>query len=654
MTIDLILGTAGHIDHGKTSLIRALTGVETDRLPEEKKRGITIELGFAHLELPPLRLGIVDVPGHERFIRNMLAGATGLDLVMLVVAADDSIKQQTREHLDILRLLNLRRGIIALTKCDLAEAGWLEMVEEEIRDLTRGSFLEGAPIVRTSSLTGEGIAELKESIATAAKGIGAVAGTPAESQGAESNSETPPQGDTHTQPFRMAIDRTFVVEGHGTVVTGSVTQGRLENGQELIVEPGNIPVRIRGLQNHDASVDEIHKGQRAAINLAGIHHTQTRRGQELASAGYLKPSQLMTVNLKMLESVKAPLKKKTSVRFHLGTAEVIGRLNLLGKDRLVGGEDCFAQLFLSEPCVATWDQPFVIRLESPLLTVGGGQVLVPNADKIRRYNDEVEGQLQALRSEDAQTRASAAVYFNGVREWQPQDLVRSAGVVNCQEVMQQLLESDQLMAVAITPTRTVHLQHLVGQQICERILRTLVRLHEENSLRTSFRQEELANKFDYLEATLFKALLERLKKLNKIHIGPRGISAVGCGPKLSANEKKLLEEVIRWFHQAGVEPPTYRQCEERATRNRDSVRQLISLAVANGDLVEISQDFFLHEVAERQVREKLEEHMEGTEGVTLSEIRDVLGTTRKYAVPLCEYLDKIGFTQRQGDVRILA
>src|SRR6516164_6133841 len=293
MPRDLILGTAGHIDHGKTSLVKALTGIDCDRLPEEKARGITIDIGFAILDLGDFRLGIVDVPGHERFIKNMLAGATGIDLAVLVIAADDSIMPQTREHLEILRLLGLRHGLVALTKCDLVDETTREVVELEIRELVKGSFLEEAAIVRTSAHTGEGIAALKAAIADACKKV---------------------EAKTGAEWFRMAIDRSFIVQGHGTVVTGSVTSGSLRVGDEVEWQPRGDKVRVRSLQNHDKPVEDVHRGQRAAINLAGVHHEDVLRGQELATPGYLMPSRVLTVRLRCLSDVKKPIKHRLPVR----------------------------------------------------------------------------------------------------------------------------------------------------------------------------------------------------------------------------------------------------------------------------------------------------------------------------------------------------
>src|SRR6266852_3691289 len=353
MSRDLILGTAGHIDHGKTSLIKALTGIDCDRLPEEKARGITIDIGFATLDLGEFRLGIVDVPGHERFIKNMLAGATGIDLAVLVVAADDSVMPQTREHLEILQLLGLQHGIIALTKCDLVDETTREVVELEIRELVQGSFLEDAAIVRTSAHTGEGIADLKAAIAEVCRKI-----------------EIQPGHEW----FRLAIDRSFIVQGHGTVVTGSVTSGSLRVGDEVEWLPRGEKVRVRSLQNHDRPVEEVHRGQRAAINLAGVHHEDVIRGQEVAASGYLVPSRVLTIRLHCLADVKRPIKHRASIRFHLGTAEIMGTVALLDADAIEPGGWGLAQVFLEEPATATWGQPFVIRGPSATQTLGGARL----------------------------------------------------------------------------------------------------------------------------------------------------------------------------------------------------------------------------------------------------------------------------------------
>src|SRR6516225_8023265 len=407
MPRDLILGTAGHIDHGKTALVKALTGIDCDRLPEEKARGITIDIGFATLQVDDFRLGIVDVPGHERFIKNMLAGATGIDLALLVIAADDSIMPQTREHLEILKLLGLHHGVITLSKCDLVDETTREVVELEIRELVKGSFLEDADIVRTSAQTGEGIVELKAAIAAACKKV---------------------EARTGTEWFRMAIDRSFIVQGHGTVVTGSVTSGSIRVGDELEWLPKRERVRVRSLQNHDQAVDEVHRGMRAAINLAGVRLEDVVRGQELATPGYLVPSRVVTVRLHCLDDVKKPIKHRAPVRFHIGTSEIMGTVALLDCDTVDPGGWGLAQVFLEEPATATWGQPFVVRGASATLTLGGGQILQPVAKKIRRRHVEMLERIECLWSGQPEERALTVAWFGGFSGFTPADLVRGANL----------------------------------------------------------------------------------------------------------------------------------------------------------------------------------------------------------------------------------
>ena len=402
MSRDLILGTAGHIDHGKTALVKALTGIDCDRLPEEKARGITIDIGFATLDLGEFRLGIVDVPGHERFIKNMLAGATGVDLALLVIAADDSIMPQTREHLEILRLLGLKHGLVALTKCDLVDATTRAVVELEVRGLVEGTFLETATIVPTSAHSGMGIDELKSAIANICRQV---------------------EQRTGTEWFRMAIDRAFTVQGHGTVVTGSVTSGSVRIEEELEWQPRGEKVRIRSLQNHDQSVNEVHRGMRAAINLAGVKLEDVERGQELGAPGYLVPSRVLTVRLHCLADSKRPIKHRASVRFHVGTAEIMGTVALLDCDAIKPGDWGFAQLFLENPANATWGQPFVIRGPSAMQTLGGGQVLQPVARKIRRRHIEILERIEKLWTGQADERALEVAWFGGYQGFTVADLV---------------------------------------------------------------------------------------------------------------------------------------------------------------------------------------------------------------------------------------
>ena len=638
MTTDLILGTAGHIDHGKTSLIRALTGVNTDRLPEEKKRGITIELGFALLELDDYRMGIVDVPGHEKFVRNMLAGATGMDIAMLVVAADDSIKQQTREHLDILRMLNLPAGVIVITKIDMVEPDWVELVADEVRSLVQGTFLENSPVIPTSSHTGEGIDNLKQALVDAAEKV------------TDSGRLT-----AIDSPFRMPIDRTFAMEGHGTVVTGSVATGKVAVGDELLIQPGNVEVRVRSLQNHASAVEEVNRGQRAAINLAGIHHNETERGQELTAKGHLVPSKLITVNLNALKDSLKSIKDKSRVRLHVGSAEIICNIRFLDRDELHPGESAPAQLFLSEAAVTTWNQPFVLRSESPVTTIGGGQVTNPNARRIQKPDEIDLKMVRQLQAHDPLDRASAALFFATTENWDPASLSRTAGIRETGKVYEELKAEKLMQEIQLSPTRKLCVHAQVIQRLIDRISAALKKQHELNPLRSMIDRKSFLSGFDYLgESALLEAVVTKMKSDDVIRLSPTGIGLTGCGPKLSKNEQSLLNNIVTWFRGDGLTPPTTSDCQKRATKNKDSVPQLLALAVNNGDLVEVDKDFCLHVEIFEEVKDRIRSLVKEKGPVTMADIRDCLDTTRKYAVPLCEYLDTIGFTVRDGDFRKLA
>ncbi len=634
--IDLILGTAGHIDHGKTALVRALTGVNTDRLPEEQRRGITIDLGFAELALAPYRLGIVDVPGHERFVRNMLAGASGVDLALLVVAADDSIKPQTREHLEILRLLGLEHGVIALTKCDLVDSDWLQLVEDEVRELVAGSFLAHAPIIRTSALQEKGLDALRDALRAAA----------AQAAAAERMRRI-------SEPFRMAIDRSFTLAGHGTVVTGSIASGVVRVGDVLTIEPGGVSVRVREIQNHDRSVEDAHRGQRAAINLAGIHHTEVRRGQELAAPGHLQPSRLLTAQVSLLDSAPRPLKNRDRVRIHLGTAELTASVALLDAEHIPPGQAALVQLFFRDAVAAVWGQPFVVRSESPAATIGGGRVLDPVAQKIR--TKEAATFAANLTSGEPMRRAAAAWFLAGLRNMRPEELSRNAGVSDIAATQQALFAAGELRELRLSPTRNLIVHRRAWELLQERILVALAKMHDRDPLRSTFDRSQLASRFSYLDPPgLFDAAMRGLIQQGQVReLGDR-IGLAGRGPKLSKNEQKLLDQLIELYRQTGFPPPGLPECHALTSKNPKIIPQLLSVAAADGVLVEITSHMYLHESVDRELRDKLAARLGGGAGVTAAEIRDILGGTRKHCIPYCEYLDRIGFTRREGDLRYLA
>jgi selenocysteine-specific elongation factor len=636
MTRDLILGTAGHIDHGKTSLVKALTGIDCDRLPEEKARGITIDIGFAILDLPPFRLGIVDVPGHERFVKNMLAGATGIDLAVLVIAADDSVMPQTREHLEILRLLGLSHGVIALTKCDLVDETTREVAELEIRDLVQGTFLEHAPIVATSAQTGAGIPHLKAAISAACQKV---------------------EERTGKQWFRLAIDRSFIVQGHGCVVTGSVTSGSLKAGDEVEWQPRGERVRVRSLQNHDTAVDDVHRGMRAAINLAGVRHEDIIRGQELATLGFLVPSRVLTVRLHCLAAMKRPIKHRMPVRFHVGTSELMATVSLLDSDAVGPGQWGLAQVFLEGPATTTWGQPFVVRESSATQTLGGGQVLQPTAHKVRRRHLEMLERIEKLWTGSPRERVLTVAWFGGFGGFNQADLVRGAGVGpdEAAALIDQLKAEGALVAVVISAARRVLLHRDMVVELEERILSALAKLHEQFPLMSTHDRQKVQSLLDYVgDDPLVHATVDRLLAAKKLIGDLRRIGRAEFKPKLSGNLRKLKDKLVLDYQKARFQPPEPASFAGAAAGNASSLNDLFEVCVQEGFLVRVTPEIYLHADADAEMRRLVKERLASGAGLTVAEIRDLLGTTRKFAVPLCEYLDRVGVTRREGDLRLLA
>jgi selenocysteine-specific elongation factor len=637
MVRDLILGTAGHIDHGKTSLVRALTGVDCDRLPEEKARGITIDIGFAGLDLPPYHIGVVDVPGHERFIKNMLAGASGVDLALLVVAADDLVMPQTREHLEILRLLGLRHGVIALTKTDLVDEITREVAELEIRELVRGTFLEEAPIIPTSAQTGAGVAELKAAIADACRRI--------EERGGE-------------EWFRLAIDRAFILQGHGTIVTGSVSSGTLRIGDELEWQPRGDRVRVRSLQNHDQPVEEVRRGQRAAINLAGVRHEDVVRGQEVATPGCLIPSRVLTVRLHCLADRKRPIKHRLPGRLHIGTAEIMATVALLDCDAIAPGKWGLAQLFLEEPATATWGQPFVIRESSAAHTLGGGQVLQPAARKIRRRHVEVLERIERLWSGDARERALTVAWFSGFAGFTPADLVRGAGVgpAAAEPLIAQMKSDGALMELATGAAKRILLHQDSVKELENRVMSVLSALHQQFPLMTLHDRRKVESRLDYVgDEALVHAAVDRLLAGKQIVGDARRIARADFKPKLTVNQRRLKDKLVAAYQEARFQPPEPGSFAGAAGGNTAGLKDLFDVCVAEGFLVRVTDDLYLHADADADMRRLVKERLsQQSGGLTVAEIRDLLGTTRKYAVPLCEFLDHSGVTRREGDLRLPA
>ena len=632
----LLLGTAGHIDHGKTALIRALTGVDCDRLPEEKERNITIDIGFAALELGEFQLGIVDVPGHERFIKNMLAGATGIDLALLVVAVDDAVKPQTREHLEILEHLRIPAGVIALTKCDLAEDDWIDLVETEVRELTDGGILADAPAVRVSAVAGTGLEELRGALADAARKAAAA------------------RRHRERLPFRMAIDRTFSAPGHGTVVTGSIASGCVKTGDRLQLQPSGAEVRVRGLQNHDLACDELSAGQRAALNLAGVRFDEVGRGDSLAPPGMLHSSRTMTAQITLNPSAPRPLRSRARVRFHVGAGEVQAAVRLAGAPELNAGDTGYVQLILSEEVAVTWGEACILRAVSPMALLGGGRVIDPWAVRIKHISAETLAHLDALASGTDAERIAAAAFLHRETDWSADDMFVLAGVSDAATLLAQLERDGTMIRTTSTSgdVRWLHRDALADWR--QRLIDHLSSEHRRTPLEPLVELSRLSRYFRRLSPALFESVLVAAEADGTIRRNASGAALADWSPQLDAQQQALLTQLVARIESGGPQPPTIGQLSDELKRSANELSPLLALLVARALLVRVSSDVYLHAQALDAAKKKLADALRDGRELTVSEIRDLLGTNRKVAVPLCEYFDSMGFTRRQGDVRRLA
>lgn len=633
-TRQLILGTAGHIDHGKTALVQALTGVDTDRLPEEKKRGITIDIGFANLELDGFNVGIVDVPGHEKFIRNMLAGAAGIDAVLLVVAADDSVMPQTREHLAILKLLHIRHGIIALTKCDLPDASWVDLVEDEVHDLVAGSFLENVPVVRTSARTGQGVDRLRQTLAEAFKKI---------------------EIDRANEPFRLAVDRSFVLEGLGTVVTGTVWSGTARVGDEIEWWPSGKPIRIRGLQSYGHSVETVTRGQRAAVHLANVHHTEIHRGHELAESGYLRASRRLTVRIHAIDDRMLPIKHRSRLRLYIGTNEVIATVALLESNAIKPGESQLAQLHCAESVSATHGQPFVIRSESPVMTLGGGCVLQPAPARISRRSRTVISILPALESTNPANRAEAFVRLAGCDQWAPLDLRRETGTPpdSVTTILDRLIEAGRIVDFSDEENDSGRLVHAEWLNEMEGHIQSIVKqLHGESPLDLKISIDRLRARIPYLDVEVLDLILERMFDSEVLTGDARSFANHDFKPALDEKQQKARARALSGYEARQFKPPDIASLCEITELSAKELKPVLQLCTSAGELVHIGAEIFLHRNNYRELLRVVRKMFAQSDSITVSDLREALSSSRKFAIPICEHLDRIGFTKRRGDHRV--
>ncbi len=627
----ILIGTAGHIDHGKTRLVGKLTGINTDRLPEEQARGISIDLGFAHFEQNGIQFGVVDVPGHERFVKNMVAGATGVNLAMLVIAADDSVMPQTREHLEIMELLGIPAGLVALTKIDLVDRDFVELVAADIADLTRGTFLEGCPIVPVSSQTGEGLDELRAALAKLANEVVIPEALPL---------------------FRMPIDRVFSVAGHGTVVTGSVASGSVRAGETLEMLPEQREVRVRGVQHHGSQADDASARQRTAINLAGVKTDEVERGMELASPGFLLPTRRVLVELKHLSSSPLLLKDRQVFNLHLGTREVLARINLKGTP-LPPGERGFAELRTKEPIVAAHGQRFILRRISPSVTIAGGRVLDPCLPVGKRIKD-----LASLGAKWSSTsdvgRLSALIAQKDSIDDSPLEAARRAGIAppRYRQLLDELRTSGQLIRLGTAERGLlVHKDRLAA--LSASVMKTIREVLAKHQPRRALPRELfLSGCREITHAALLDAVFNHLLvKGELVKVGPH-IGPADAQVKLTKNQQaaraKLLEEITA----AGLTPPTTKELATTVSQKLDQIEPLLHVSCEDGLLVKVAEDLYFATEAIERARQLCADFLGKNGPASMAQLRDAWNVSRKFSVPLCEFFDASGLTIRNGDLRI--
>jgi len=626
----VVVGTAGHIDHGKTSLVKALTGTDTDRLPEEKARGITIDLGFAFLEEPGLTIEIVDVPGHERFVRNMLAGVGGIDLAMLVIAADEGVMPQTREHLAICSLLRIKAGLIALTKADLVEADWLELVRDDVAGAVRGTFLEGAPIVPVSSKTGQGLDDLRAALRTLAASV-------------------PPRG-TDELP-RLPIDRVFTVRGFGTVVTGTLTAGTLTTDDRVEIYPKRAEAKIRGLQAHGHPVASARAGQRTAINLQGLERAAIDRGDVVGLPGTLVPSVLVDGTLELLPDAPRAVKTRTRVRFHVGTSEIMARALLLDRPELEPGETAFARFRLEAPLVARPGDRFVVRSYSPVLTIGGGTLLDVDPPRFKRKGPALVAHLDLLRRGSPEVVLEEHIRHvgsGGVR------LTTLAGRVPFgPERLRAVLEGLQTAGRVISIDRDWFIHPDSFGRLHGLVVDELTAFHRANPLKPGMSREELRGRAGGADERVFAFLLSSLGAESVVKTERDKVRLASHEVRLSPAQQRVVDVLEAEFSRAEAAPPSAEEALGRAGVRGDEENELFQVLVQSGKLVRVKESLFFHAQALDSIQTKLVALLRERKEIGPGDIKDLLGISRKYAIPLLEFFDQRRVTARVGERRIL-
>lgn len=630
---NVIIGTAGHVDHGKTSLIQALTGTNPDRLKEEQQRGMTIDIGFAALKLPDgTTAGIVDVPGHERFLKNMLAGANGVDVVLLVIAADESVMPQTREHLDILRLLDVRNGVIALTKCDLVDKEWTDEVENDVRERVKDTFLSNSPIISVSSVTGKGIDALKKALLSAV--------SRAEARNA-------------SLPFRLPIDRVFTRPGFGTVVTGTLTAGTLRVGDAVEILPERLPSRVRGLQVHNQKVTECGAGSRVAVNIAGVDHDAITRGSTLIAPGLAEPAELFDAALRILPETPLELKDRDRIRLHIGTAELLGRVRILDeRTTLTAGSTAYIQFRSEKPVACLRGDRFVVRSYSPIHTMGGGIVLDVSPPRHRK------GAAATLASLAAKEHGTPNDLIETMLQRLPygspwKDVLNRSGLTpdQFQTALNELISTDR--ATQLPAERVILSPTLAG--LTDRMKTALSAYHDRFPLRPGYPKEELRAALGRdLDQRAFTPLLSYWVNVGLIIQETTAIRLADFTVTLSERQKALLTRIEDYYRDCGIAIPPLSDVVQAVQAPPDAVSALLRVGLERGLFHRVADDQYYHADTITRLQDLVRGYLQDHSVLTVATFRDLVRSNRRFSLTLLEYFDQIRFTKRLGDDRVLA
>lgn len=632
----IIIGTAGHIDHGKTTLIKALTGKDTDRLKEEKDRGISIELGFTYFDLPGgKRAGIVDVPGHERFIKNMLAGASGIDLVILVVAADEGVMPQTKEHLSILSLLHIKKGIIVLTKKDLVDEEWLEIVIEQIQEDVLGTFLENAKIIPVSSVTGDGLNLLIDEIDRLTDEV---------------------EAKHLDKPFRLPVDRIFSIAGFGTVVTGTLISGIVNEGEKIMVYPKQIESRIRSVQVHDSKVKKAEAGQRVAINITGIKTDEINRGDVIALPNSMEPTLMFDARLELLKNAERSINNRDRLRIYHGSAEIFGRVVLLDREELKPGEKAFVQMRLEEEIACQKDDYFVIRFYSPMTTIGGGIVLDPNPPKRKRFKEDVieELKIKEKGSVDEVVEQNILKMSNSYPNIDA--IAKSSGNITmqkCSEILKRLEDNKRVKSFSSNEGAFyLHIEFL--EDIKKKAQSVLSYFHDKYPLKAGMSKEELKSKvMENARQKISDEIFDYLQKEKMLKLEGQYVSLWDFNVVYTKEQENIKNFIIDEYLKNKFNPPKYAEIIPKLKNPEKVATQVYNALIDSGELVKVEQDIVFSKVSYDEAVNILKNYLTENKYIQLGEFRDLLGTSRKYAMALLDYFDQLKITKRIEDKRIL-